>query len=137
MPKVAVYRNLQKNCLSIQSRERENYGLIMGYCKSIFIRRPKFIVREKGRLRVLEEGRKNVHAFIVGECHTFIVGECPSLKLWSWLRDVKMGGNSTTKVFYNPYKYSTFVDKDGNPIHEARAVLVNTNYIQADITKEN
>ena len=53
-------------------------------------------------------------------------------------RDVKMGGNPTTKVFYNPYKYSTFVDKDGNPIHEARAVLVNTNnYIQADITKEN
>ena len=48
-----------------------------------------------------------------------------------------MGGNPTTKVFYNPYKYSTFVDKDGNPIHEARAVLVNTNYIQADITKEN
>ena len=137
MPKVAIYRNLQKNCLSIQSRERENYGLIMGYCKSIFIRRPKFIVREKSRLKVLEEGRKNVHAFIVGECYTFIVGECPSLKLWSWLRDVKMGGNSTTKVFYNPYKYSTFVDKDGNPIHEARAVLVNTNYIQADITKEN
>jgi hypothetical protein len=129
MPKVAVYRNLQKNCLSIQSRERVNYGLIIGYCKSIFIKRPKFIVREKGRLRVLEEGRKNVHAFVFGEC--------PSLELWSWLRDITMGGNPTTKVFYNPYKYSTFVDKDGNPVHKARAVLVNTNYIQADITKEN
>ena len=130
MPKVAVYRNLQKNCLSIQSRERENYGLIMGYCKSIFIRRPKFIVREKGRLKVLKEGRKNVHAFIVGEC--------PSLKQWSWQdRYVTMGGNPTTKVFYNPYKYSTFVDKDGNPVHKARAVVVNANYIQADITKEN
>jgi hypothetical protein len=101
--------------------------LIIGYCKSIFIKRPKFIVREKGRLRVLEEGRKNVHAFIVGEC--------PNLNLWSWQdRDITMGGNPTIKVFYNPYKYSTFVDKDGNPIHEARAVLVNTNYIQAVIT---
>tara|TARA_R100000231_G_C5226314_1_gene135170 strand:- start:80 stop:460 length:381 start_codon:yes stop_codon:yes gene_type:complete len=125
MPKVAIYRNLQKNCLSVQSRERVDYGKVIAYCKSIFVKRPKFIVREKGRLKVLEEGRKNVHAFIVGEC--------PSLKLWSWLRDIKMGGNSTTKVFYNPYKYSTFVDKDGNPVHKARAVVVNTNYIQADL----
>ena len=125
MPKVAIYRNLHKNCLSVQSRERVDYGKVIAYCKSIFVKRPKFIVREKGRLKVLEEGRKNVHAFIVGEC--------PSLKLWSWLKDIKMGGNSTTKVFYNPYKYSTFVDKDGNPVHKARAVVVNTNYIQADL----
>ena len=127
MPKVAIYRNLHKNCLSVQSRERVDYGKVIAYCKSIFVKRPKFIVREKGRLKVLEEGRKNVHAFIVGEC--------PSLELWSWLRDVKMGGNPTTKVFYNPYKYSTFVDKDGNPVHKARAVVVNTNYIQADLYK--
>ena len=127
MPKVAIYRNLHKNCLSVQSRERVDYGKVIAYCKSIFVKRPKFIVREKGRLKVLEEGRKNVHAFIVGEC--------PSLELWSWLRDIKMGGNPTTKVFYNPYKYSTFVDKDGNPVHKARAVLVNTNYIQADLYK--
>ena len=125
MQRVAIYRNLHKNCLSIQSRERVDYGKVIAYCKSIFVKRPKFIVREKGRLKVLEEGRKNVHAFIVGEC--------PSLKLWSSLRDIKMGGNSTTKVFYNPYKYSTFVDKDGNPVHKARAVVVNTNYIQADL----
>ena len=125
MPKVAIYRNLRKNCLSIQSRERVDYGKVIAYCKSIFVKRPKFTVREKGRLKVLEEGRKNVHAFIVGEC--------PSLKLWSSLRDIKMGGTSTTKVFYNPYKYSTFVDKDGNPVHKARAVVINTNYIQADL----
>jgi len=125
MPKVAIYRNLHKNCLSVQSRERVDYGKVIAYCKSIFVKRPKFIVREKGRLKVLEEGRKNVHAFIVGEC--------PSLELWSWLRNIKMGGNPTTKVFYNPYKYSTFVDKDGNPVHKARAVVVNTNYIQADL----
>ena len=139
MQRVAVYRNLHKNCLSIQSRERENYGKIIGYCKSIFLKRPKFVVREKGRLRVLKEGRKNVHAFIVGEC--------PNLKLWSWQnRDITMNGvtftifgwgTPTTKILYNPYKYSTFVDKVGNPVHKARAVLVNTNYIQADITKEN
>ena len=129
MQQVAIYRNLRKNCLSIQSREPENYGKIIGYCKSIFLKRPKFIVREKSRLRVLKEGRKNVHAFIVGEC--------PHLHLWSWQKNVTMSGNPTTKVFYNPYKYSTFVDKDGNPVYKARAVVVNTNYIQADITKEN
>ena len=66
MQQVAIYRNLRKNCLSIQSRESENYGKIIGYCKSIFLKRPKFIVREKSRLRVLKEGRKNVHAFVVG-----------------------------------------------------------------------
>ena len=126
MQQVAIYRNLRKNCLSIQSRERENYGKIIGYCKSIFIKRSKFIVREKGRLKVLKEGRKNVHAFVVGLSK--------DLKIWSWQdRDITMGGNPTTKVFYNPYKYSTFVDKDGNPVHKARAVVVNTNYIQADL----
>ena len=125
MPKVAVYRNLHKNCLSIQSRERKDYGKIIGYCKSIFIKYPKFIIREKGRLKVIKEGRKNVHAFVVGDC--------PNLKQWSWLGNITMGGNPTTKLFYNPYKYSNFVDKDGNPVHKARAVLVNTNYIQADL----
>ena len=139
MQRVAIYRNLHKNCLSIQSRERENYGKIIGYCKSIFLKRPKFVVREKGRLKVIKESRKNVHAFIVGEC--------PNLTLWSWQnRDITMNGvtfsifgwgTPTTKILYNHYKYSTFVDKVGNPVHKARAVLVNTNYIQADITKEN
>ena len=139
MQRVAIYKNLHKNCLSIQSRERENYGKIIGYCKSIFLKRPKFVVREKGRLKVIKESRKNVHAFIVGEC--------PNLKLWSWQnRDITMNGvtftifgwgTPTTKILYNPYYYSTFVDKVGNPVHKARAVLVNTNYIQADITKEN
>ena len=89
MQRVAIYKNLHKNCLSIQSRERENYGKIIGYCKSIFLKRPKFVVREKGRLKVIKESRKNVHAFIVGEC--------PNLKLWSWQnRDITMNGVTFT-----------------------------------------
>ena len=120
--------NLIQSTINLFNRINEQYDsesaleLERRFLNSIRTGDPK---KFKRGIEKIKESRKNVHAFIVGEC--------PSLELWSWLRDIKMGGNPTTKVFYNPYKYSTFVDKDGNPVHKARAVLVNTNYIQADL----
>ena len=61
-----------------------------------------FKVSEAGRQRVLREGRKNVHAYIIGD----LVDGRPLTE-----------GETVT---YNPYKFSSFVLKDTEaPIHKA------------------
>tara|TARA_B000000437_G_scaffold174916_1_gene130791 strand:- start:627 stop:872 length:246 start_codon:yes stop_codon:yes gene_type:complete len=54
-----------------------------------------FQVNAKGRQKVLDEQRKNVHAGIKGYIST---------TEWETL-------DSATEVTYNPYKYDSFVDK--------------------------
>ena len=61
------------------------------------IENPEYVVREKGRQKVLEEGRKNVHAFVRGTLSDIDIfnQECLSMP---------------KEVTYNPYKYDSFVD---------------------------
>ena len=96
--KVAVYWNLHKHCFSIQSREKENYGKVISHKDSVAVALPKFVVRQAGREKVLKEGSKNVHAFVVGYLlsnnETVVVEDKGSL------------------VTYNPYKYKGFVKAD-------------------------
>jgi len=68
----------------------------------------RFSVSEPGRLRVIREGRKNVHAFVVAERYSI-----PSL-----LEDV----STLVPVKYNPYTDSTFM-LNGEPIHKASKVV--------------
>ena len=70
------------------------------------------MVRPAGQRRVREEGKKNVHAFVVGnmtsgyeECHFQPHG---------------------SRVSYNPYKNDTFMCKD-KPIYSAMSVEMLTN----------
>lgn len=60
-----VYRNLMRRdgvWYSIMQR-----GVVVGHAREILLADVRFVVREGGRQRVLETGRKNVHAFAVGE----------------------------------------------------------------------
>ena len=95
--KAAVYWNLHKNCFSIQSREKGSYGKVVAHAESVAIGLPEFVVRQAGRERVLKEGKKNVHAFVVGG-----VNINPNLE------KTKEG----IKVTYNPYKFNNFVIAD-------------------------
>lgn len=67
-----------------------------------------FSVSEPGRLRVIREHRKNVHAFVVAERYSIPFN----------LQDV----STLVSVKYNPYTDSTF-KLNGEPIHEARRVI--------------
>ena len=99
---VKVYYNLHKKCVSVQQD-----GIVKFHTEYIVLRDVEFKVSEAGRQRVLKEKRKNVHAF----CKGFI--SCPSVidDL-----DYSLMGEAT----YNPYKYSTFVNKETEePIYKS------------------
>ena len=109
--RVEVYWNLHKKIWSVRHK-----GKVLGHNELVIIGNPEFAVQPAGRERVLREKRKNVHAFVRGELLPSPV--CVSHPLFlpaGWV-----------EVTYNPYKYSTFVEKTTKkPIHNAdKAILV-------------
>ena len=60
---VDVYRNLHKNTWSIRSRTT---GRVIARADNVVVKNVKFVVQPAGRQRVLDEERKNVHAFVRG-----------------------------------------------------------------------
>lgn len=115
---VEVYYNLHKHMYSIRDRAT---GLVVAHADTValtsgnkggsaFKVRPK--VSEAGRQRVLNEKRKNVHALLVGAY------------AGSGLRIEDEEKDGWRQLYYNPYKTSTFVDKEtGMPVHDAHFVL--------------
>ena len=89
--KVFVYKNLHKDCWSIKQD-----GLVKAHTHDLEMWDCAFHVNAKGRAKVLEEKRKNVHAGIKGyiDDHGVSAIEYP-----------------LHAVTYNPYKYDSFVDK--------------------------
>ena len=68
---VDVYRNLHKKTWSIRDRKT---GRVVGHQKEVNVLDAKFVVQPSGRARVLQEGRKNVHAFVRGTLATYQEG---------------------------------------------------------------
>ena len=58
---VKVYRNLTKKCWSLKQG-----GIVVGHADNLFMTSEKFTVNLKSRDRGLSDGKKYVHAFIVG-----------------------------------------------------------------------
>ena len=86
---VSVYRNLHNNCWSVMQSSR-----VICHCDYIVLYDAKYHVRQAGRLKVLEQKQKNVHAFVKGK----IVSKPASIKT-----------NTCAGVTYNPYIYDSFV----------------------------
>ena len=99
------YRNLAKNVWSMVVG-----GKVAGYHRTVTLVNPEFRVRPGGRNRVLEEKRKNVHAFAIAR--RVINGAPESL-------------DGFEEVTYNPYAAPYFTRvSDGRPVLRAkRAVL--------------
>jgi len=99
--KVKVYFNLHKKLFSVQDAKT---GLVIGHTEAINLNDCTFKVSEAGRQRVIREKKKNVHAFVIGH----------------YVAD--QAGNETEKANYNPYKYSSFVDSNEQPLQTALSV---------------
>ena len=100
--KVFIYKNLHKNCWSLKQD-----GLVKAHVDNLSLFDCSFRVNAKGRAKVLEEKRKNVHAGISGYIDL------------SWdLDSVSREGQRTKLAMYNPYKYKSFVrvDDDSQPV---------------------
>lgn len=108
--KVFVYYNLHKKTFSIKSLEGDKKGRVIEYSNQLILSNVAFKVSEAGRLRVLKEKRKNVHAGIIGE----------------WNPEQEIEVNYGRGITYDPYKYSTFVFEDTKePVYGMNKVLLN------------
>lgn len=107
--RVFVYRNLHRKCYSVRSMES---GRVLFHVDEITLTDVKFRVGKAGRERVLRTRQKNVHAGVVG-----------------YIADVSLLGQSS-KVTYNPYKYSSFVRSDESSIDTAKIALIDASGIK-------
>ncbi len=113
---VDVYWNLHKRCYSVRARTGPELGKVIAHADNIAISSAEFIVHRSGRLRVLRERRKNVHAIIRGrwELPTAHIGE---------------------PVTYDPYKHDAFVTSaDEKPVRSADLVVGSVNGRRAVLT---
>jgi len=103
--KSKVYFNLHKLVFSVQQK-----NLVVLHTAGVKLTEVKFQVRESGRQKVLQEKKKNVHAFVNGTFnHTLTEADTSEYR----------------EATYNPYKYSSFVDKETEqPLHTASEVIL-------------
>lgn len=102
--KVRVYYNLHKGCLSVQGRTKKGWR-VWKHTTEIMLKDVTFSVSQAGRERVIREGRKNVHAFVVGT----LVDTC----------------STSVRVTYNPYLYDSFVEESSKrPVYAAKAAHI-------------
>jgi hypothetical protein len=105
--KVDVYLNLNEECVSVRSRESEDYGRVVAHKQKVHVSDAEFVVQPSGREKCRESGVKNVHAFVRGE--------------WTESEKVVYG----ERVTYNPFEYDTFVHKESEePVESADLVMV-------------
>lgn len=92
--KVQVYFNLHKRLFSVRDKST---GRVVQHLDNVWLANVKPIVRPGGRQRVINEGRKNVHAFIEGDLMT-------SLEVAA----IRVSDFTARSITYNPYKYDSF-----------------------------
>ena len=96
--KVFVYYNLHKKLWSVKALDGPNKGRVVRHANAVCLANAIPKVSRAGRLRVLLERCKNVHAGITGEL------------LASTLETDDLGTyDDWATVTYNPYLYETFV----------------------------
>ena len=111
MRKVFVYYNLHKHKWSVKDVKT---GRVIGHQYEVQLYNATFKVSEAGRVRVLKEKRKNVHAGVEGYLTTDVLArKMDGTILWE-------SQSERHKVTYDPYKYDTFVTvSDKEPIDKA------------------
>ena len=108
--KTFVYRNLRTGNFSIRNSRT---GLVYGHKHTVFLAEAEFKVGAKGRERVLREGRKNVHAGVLG---TVVATSDASLDVEELYAQAHY-----REVSYNPYLGDTFTYKDtGEPVEPVK-----------------
>lgn len=106
---VKVYFNLHTHQFSVKDHKS---GKVVAHGNNIILKNPTFKVSEAGRQRVLREQRKNVHAYVIGT----YAGENEIQQLEQ---------DFMQQAYYNPYKLSTFVNKETQQaLHSAELAVM-------------
>ncbi len=93
--KAFVYWNITRKVWSVKSVKS---GLVVRHADLLLLQNCRLKVSQAGRLRVIAEQRKNVHAGIQGE-----------VIRWEDADDCTTALYNPIKVTYNPYKHLSFV----------------------------
>ncbi len=94
---VRVFRNWKHDCYSIMQG-----GRVRASASQVQLSGVEFLVRESGRNRMLRGLGKNVHAYAIGRLVDYVhPHDTRSLE--------RIDGRG---VFYDPYRYASFVDSD-------------------------
>ena len=113
-----VYWNSTRKIWSCIENHR---GRVSSYATTLDLKDCRFRVSQAGRKRVVETGKKNVHAFVMGDVtkHTF-----PDERV-NWVR-----------VRYNPYSMDNFIRTDtGEAVFVASRVFMDAHgQVFADLT---
>ena len=107
-----IYFNLHKKCYSVQAWDTDKKGWrLYKHSNELYVKDVSMQVNEKGRQRVIQEKRKNVHAFL--NVHT---ADC----IGGGKGKVSQPPRKFRGVCkYNPYEHDSFVDDETKaPIHE-------------------
>jgi hypothetical protein len=133
--RVRVYFNLHKKVWSVQDYQKSRGWRIIAHAEEIYLKNVTFNVSVAGRLRVLREKRKNVHAFAIGDVVYMLGAFRPD---GTSLDEFGTGGpfpNTShvldgvpcwSPVRYNPYEGPTFT-MDGNSVHEIPQAIFTSN----------
>ncbi len=118
MKRFKIYRNLHKQTFSIQGFVPEKKGYrVTERANTMLLNDVEFKVMETGRQKVLQEKRKNVHAFITPlKYHVLQDG-----KTLDEMKDV-MELETAREIYYNPYKFNSFVYKDTEESLEGKSL---------------
>lgn len=111
--KTYVYFNLHKHVWSVMVR-----GLVKRHSTLVIIKDADFVVRAAGHRKVLEQKRKNVHAFVRGNDVS---------DQWSegGVENFEKVSPADAQLSYNPYKGAHFYRKDtGEVVESARLVIL-------------
>ena len=116
--RVSVYKNLHNGLWSVRQA-----GIVVIHASNIFLRDVVYRVQEGGRLRVVREKRKNVHAFVEG----YLINSKELRAGTIHMADEEL---HHTPAYYNPYTCTTFECKDtGIPI-------TTSDFVDMDVTDE-
>lgn len=106
MQSINVYFNLHERIFSLKQG-----GRVIGHAPQVHISCPTFVVNERGRQRVIDEQRKNVHAYVRGYS--------PNVHTLPYT-PIKQRKNEI-EVKYNPYTARFFYEIATDERHEVLA----------------
>jgi hypothetical protein len=113
--RVRVYRNLHRNGeFSIMDAKT---GLVLVHGPVVLLANVRYHVNKGGRLRVLRDNKKYVHAWVEGD---FVRAGGPT--------EEEMGSVPWGVGFYNPRKTATFCDPDTHEVLDGDYTHVWCNY---------
>ena len=123
MSRIEVYFNLHKKVFSVRQG-----GRVLHHSPCVVIHNPRFVVQDGGRRRVLREGRKNVHAFVVAPTEADLVTLPPPDGTPTHGRAKILLAGWDTQVWYHPHHPDGLFQmsdalsesrEEAQPIHEA------------------